>query len=60
VDMRVSKGVRQFLVKWKDYADFDNTWVAESSLDNAREAISDFFSSLSGMTRTRRGSGVRV
>jgi Chromo (CHRromatin Organisation MOdifier) domain len=40
VDMRVVKGQKQFLVKWKDYGDFDNTWVAESELGNAREAIS--------------------
>jgi hypothetical protein len=46
------------LVKWKGYADFDNSWVAESELENAREAIRDFYSSLSGK-RTRRGSGVR-
>jgi hypothetical protein len=47
------------LVKWTGYADFDNTWVAESELDNAKEAIDLFYSSLSGKTRTRRGSGVR-
>ena len=59
VDMRISKGQKQFLVKWKDYQDFDNSWVDESALGNAREAISDYFKSLSGKTKTRRGSGVR-
>jgi hypothetical protein len=44
---------------WKGYQDFDNSWVAESELDNAQEAITRFYSSLSGKTRTRRGSGVR-
>jgi hypothetical protein len=57
--MRTVKGSRQFLVKWKDYDDFNNTWLPESELENARQAIEDYFSSLSRVTRTRRGSGVR-
>ena len=60
MDVRVVKGQKQFLVKWKGYADFDNMWLAESDLDNAREAIDEFYASLSGKTKTRRGSGVRA
>lgn len=30
VDVRTVKGQRQFLVKWKGYADFDNMWLPES------------------------------
>ena len=32
----------QFLVHWKGYSDEDDTWTAESNLDNAREAITEF------------------
>jgi hypothetical protein len=60
VDMRIVKGSRQFLVKWKDYDSYNNTWLPESELGNARSAIDDYFSSLSRVTRTRRGSGVRM
>jgi len=30
VSVREVRGSRQFLVKWKGYADFDNSWVDES------------------------------
>ena len=46
-------------MKWKGYQDYDNTWVLESEMGNASRAIEEFYSSLSGKTRTRRGSGVR-
>lgn len=46
-------------MKWKGYQDFDNTWVPELEMGNAREAVAEFFSSLSRKTKTRRGSGVR-
>jgi hypothetical protein len=35
VDKRVVKGIVQYLVKWKGYGDFDNTWVPLSNLGNA-------------------------
>ena len=59
VGMRIVKGTRQFLVKWKGYEDFNNTWVPEAELGNAKEAVRDYFSLLSRVTRTRRKSGVR-
>ena len=40
MDVRVVRGLKQFLIKWKGYQDFDNSWVAESEMDNAKEAIS--------------------
>ena len=59
VGMRMVKGAKQYLVKWKGFEDFNNTWVAEMELENAQQAIRDYLSSSSRMTRTRRGSGVR-
>ena len=35
LDSRVVRGNKQFLVKWKGYNDFDNTWVMETNLENA-------------------------
>jgi hypothetical protein len=32
VDMRMVKGSRQFLVKWKDYDSYNNTWLPEAEL----------------------------
>ena len=29
IDVRVVWGNQYFLVKWKGYADYNNTWVAE-------------------------------
>ena len=60
IDMRIVKGNKQFLVKWKGYQDFDNMWIAESEMGNAQEAIAEYYDSLSGKTKTRRGSGVRA
>ena len=59
VDTRVSRGKTQYLVKWKGYSDFENQWLDADDLGNAQQAVRDFHSSLSGKTRTRRGSGVR-
>jgi chromobox protein 1 len=42
MDKRVVKGKVQYLVKWKGYGDFDNTWVEEANLQNAQEAIASF------------------
>ena len=47
-EVETIRGVRkrgrgyQFLVHWKGYSDEDDTWTAESNLDNAREAITEF------------------
>ena len=35
----VVRGNKQFLVKWKGYEDYNNTWVLESDMGNAAEAI---------------------
>jgi hypothetical protein len=48
------------LVKWKGYSDFENMWLDEGSLENARDAVEDYKNYLSRKTSTRRGSGVRV
>lgn len=35
LDSRVVRGSKQYLVKWKGYADYDNSWVAEQEMGNA-------------------------
>jgi len=47
------------LCKWKGYQDYDNTWVNEAEMGNAQRAIREFYESLSGKSKTRRGSGVK-
>jgi Chromo (CHRromatin Organisation MOdifier) domain len=39
VDARTVKGCKQYLVKWKGYEDFDNTWIPEAEMGNAQKAI---------------------
>ena len=46
VDVRVSRGKKQYLVKWKSYGDFDNMWIDASELGNATEAVAEFERSL--------------
>ncbi len=36
VDFRMSRGKKQYLVKWKSYGDFDNMWIDASELGNAQ------------------------
>ena len=36
VDVRTSRGKKQYLVKWKSYGDFDNMWIDASELGNAQ------------------------
>jgi len=40
--MEKRKGI-QYLVKWEDYGDEENTWEPRRNLENAREAIEDFY-----------------
>ena len=35
LDMRIVRGTQEFLVKWKGYEDYNNTWVKEEDLQNA-------------------------
>ena len=32
-----------FLVKWKGYNDTEDSWEPEANLDNAQEAIDDYY-----------------
>ena len=36
---RKRRGKTQFLVKWKGYADHENSWLSESELGNAQETL---------------------
>ena len=47
---RVVRDRNQYLVKWKGYEDYNNTWLDELELGNAYEALQDFLSSKSRMT----------
>ena len=54
------KGRREYLVKWKGYGEFENSWVAD--MGHAKELVQAYERDLTlpRMTRSRRGSGVRV
>ena len=36
---RKRRGKTQYLVKWKGYADHENTWQSASDLENAKEIL---------------------
>lgn len=39
-DMRVGRGnKREFLVKWKGYGEFENSWEPESNLTNCKTLL---------------------
>ena len=60
LDTRTSRNKKQYLVKWKNYSDFENQWIDDEHLENVREAIDDFERDLSRKTRSRKGSSVRA
>ena len=37
------QGRTGYLVKWKGYDDTENSWEPEANLDNAQEAIDDYY-----------------
>ena len=39
---RKGRGRLQFLVKWKGYADHENSWLPETSLENAQELLDEY------------------
>ena len=39
LDVCVVRGNRSFLMKWKGCEDYNNTWVLESDMGNAAEAV---------------------
>lgn len=46
VQSKEEDGVREFLVKWKDYPHDNNTWEPECNLGNASAAIARFWEEL--------------
>ena len=58
---RVVRNRKEYLVKWKGYNDFENSWVKAHDMGNAQELVQQFESSfLPRQSRTRRGGGVRL
>ena len=56
---RVVKGKFQYLVKWKNYSNEENTWEPESNLTNCKELILEFQNTIntnkkSNSKRTKR------
>ena len=53
--------MKSYLVSWKGYGDFENSWVLAKDMGNARELVRAFERSLrvSGKPPARGGSGVR-
>jgi hypothetical protein len=42
LDRRVVRGKEQFLVRWRGYGPFDDTWEPRENLSNAPEALKAF------------------
>ncbi len=74
INMRVDRsGQREFLVAWRGYDSFENSWEPEGNLANCKQLIQQFmqqYRKLNGLrqqsgpllrsAKTRRGSGVRI
>ena len=39
---RSRRGQMQYLVKWKGYPDHENSWLPETSLNNAQELLQNY------------------
>ena len=52
---RTSRNKVEYLVRWKGYSPFDDTWEPATGLENAKEAISKF---VNLSVRKRRASAV--
>jgi hypothetical protein len=39
---RMRHGKREFLVKWRFFDEFENSWEPEDNLGNAREAVTSY------------------
>ena len=56
LDMRVIRGQRQYLIKWKGYGDFENSWEPEGNLSNAKEVLQEFLGRVRRHSRGARAS----
>jgi len=45
---------RQFLIKWKGYSEFTNSWESEEHLDGCKEMIAEYLQSREEMAGKRR------
>jgi hypothetical protein len=42
LDSRLVRGQRQYLVRWKGYGQFDDTWEPAANLQNAQDKVKEF------------------
>lgn len=54
---RVVRGRDQYLVKWRGYGDFENSWEPVGNLGNAQEALASFRAQDSRRGRSRAETG---
>ena len=39
---RVNRGSEEFLIRWKGYGSYDDTWEPRTNLKNAKEKLNEF------------------